>query len=202
MGHSFGVLQEQLLRHAITRVHLGQIKVWNSSGVRPRACNKFQDIATASGSFDQVWMGSDLPTDQQGIKVLGTPLGHRFRGRSVGARVADPSCSGRAVQCAWALLLHNGSSRANYQLRVVRPELTEGLARGHDEGLWRFLCRILRVHGEEHLVTRPHHPLHLEGLGCAALSVQGSQLSGRVGQTCSPRSEPGVRQLQFHSSSF
>ena len=45
--------------------------------MRPRACDTLQDIATASGSLDQVWKGSDLPTDQQGIKVLGTLLGHR-----------------------------------------------------------------------------------------------------------------------------
>ena len=100
VGHSFAVLQEQLLRHSNIRVHLGKIKVWNSSGVRPRACDTFQDIATASGSFDQVWKGSQMPTDQQGIKVVGTPFS------SFGARVAEspdvvgahPSCSGRAVR--------------------------------------------------------------------------------------------------------
>ena len=77
VGHSFAVLQEQLSRHANIRVHLRKIKVWNSSGVRPRACDTLQDIATPLDSLDQVWKFSDLPTDQQGIKVLGTPLGHR-----------------------------------------------------------------------------------------------------------------------------
>ena len=166
VGHSFAVLQEQLLRHANIRVHLGKIKVWNSSGVRPRACDTLQDIATASGSLNQVWKGSDLPTDQQGIKVLGTPLGQRFRGSSLGARVGEsPAVVGAHPSCS--LLLHSAASRANYQLRVVRPELTEGFARGHDEGLWQCLCRILRVHhGEGHL-TRDMAtlPLALGGLG-------------------------------------
>ena len=46
VGHSFAVLQEQL-RHANIRVHLGKIKVWNSSGVRPRACDTLQDIGNS-----------------------------------------------------------------------------------------------------------------------------------------------------------
>ena len=193
------------------RVHLGKIKVWNSSGVRPRACDTLQDIATASGSLDQVWKGSDLPTDQQGIKVLGTLLGHRDFVAAHLARVLrshetllERIPAVQDVQCAWALLLHSAASRANYQLRVVRPELTEGFARGHDEGhLTRCLCRceITMAKGISY-VTRPHYPLHLEGWGCAAHTVLGSQVTGRVGQTRSPWSEPGIRQLQLHSSSF
>ena len=52
------------------------------------------------------------------------------------------------VQSAWALLLHCANARANYVLRVIRPELARHFAQAHDAGLWRCLCAILRV-GED-----------------------------------------------------
>ena len=155
VAHSFSVIQEQLRRHSNIRVHLGKIKVWNASGERPRDCDILQCIADASDSNEPVWRGSDLPTDQQGIRVLGTPLGHED---FVAAHLAQVLRKHQTlleripmvqdVQCAWALLLHSAASRANYQVRVVRPELTGEFGQGHDEGVWRCLCNILRVHPE------------------------------------------------------
>ena len=49
------------------------------------------------------------------------------------------------VQSVWALLLHCANARANYALRVIRPELARHFAQAHDAGLWRCLCAILRV---------------------------------------------------------
>ena len=49
------------------------------------------------------------------------------------------------MQSAWLLLLHCASTRANYQLRVVRPECVLEFARAHDENMWRGLCTILEV---------------------------------------------------------
>ena len=37
------------------------------------------------------------------------------------------------------------SARANYQLRVMRPECVLEFARAHDENMWRGLCTILEV---------------------------------------------------------
>ena len=70
VAFSFSVVQEQL------RVHLGKIIVWSASGVEPRACQTLQWIADASASREPVWRGSGLLTEQEGIKVLGTPLCH------------------------------------------------------------------------------------------------------------------------------
>ena len=58
------------------------------------------------------------------------------------------------IQSAWTLLLHSASSRANYQLRVVRPELTEQFAAGHDEGVWRCLCAICQTSQDMELAIR------------------------------------------------
>ena len=146
VAHSFATLQEHLHRHANIRVHLGKIKVWNASGVRPRACDAFQAIATGAGSLEPVWKGSGLVTDEQGIKVLGTPLGHEdfvaahlHRVLRKHQTLLERIPVLQDIQSAWTLLLHSASSRANYQLRVVRPELTEQFAAGHDDGV---ICLI------------------------------------------------------------
>ena len=131
VAHCFSVIQEQLRRHSNIRVHLGKVKNWNASGVRPRDCDILQRIAAASDSRESVWKCSDLPADQQGIKVLGTPLGPEdFVAAHLEQVLRDNQTSlewilmVQDVQCAWALLLHIAASRANYQVRVVRPELT------------------------------------------------------------------------------
>ena len=90
-------------------------------------------------TLTQVWRGSEVPTTMQGMKVLGTSLGHpdhvashlsamtRKHGVLLEAipNVVD-------VQCAWLLLVHCASARANYSLRVVRPEWVHHFAVDHD----------------------------------------------------------------------
>ena len=49
------------------------------------------------------------------------------------------------VQSSWAILLHCANARANYALRVVRPDLARHFAQAHDEGLWGCLCAIVSV---------------------------------------------------------
>ena len=168
------IVQEQLRRHSNIRVHLGKIKVWNASGVEPGACQILQRIADASGNRESVWKGSGLPTELQGIKVLGTPLGHPdFVAAHLDRVLSDHRTlleripAVQDVQCAWALLLHNACGRANYQVRVVRPALTEAFAMGHDEGLWRCMCEILRVLLDTGVLARDTAslPLALGGLG-------------------------------------
>ena len=165
------------------RVHLGKIKVWNVSGVKPRACQALQRIADASGSREPVWKGSGLPTELQGIKVLGTPLGHPDfvaahldRVLSDHRTLLERNPAVQDVQCAWALFLHSAASRANHQVRVVRPALTEAVAMGHDEGLWRCMCEILRVPSDAGVLARDTASLSLAlgglGLRCAVRSRQ------------------------------
>ena len=94
--------------------------------------------------------GSGMPTSEQGIRVLVTPLGHEnFVEAHLRARFQDHQLLQDRIpevpdlQSAWVLLLHCASARANYLLRVVRPDLVRGFAERHDEGLWRCLCRLL-----------------------------------------------------------
>ena len=93
VAHSFATLQEHLHRHANIRVHLGKIKVWNASGVRPRACDTLQAV-----------------TDEQGIKVLGTrdfvaAHLHRVLGKHLTLLERIPLL--QDIQMAWTLLLHS-----------------------------------------------------------------------------------------------
>ena len=47
------------------------------------------------------------------------------------------------LQCAWVLLLMSCGLRANYHLRTQRLEQVLKYAKGHDEGMWRTLCKLL-----------------------------------------------------------
>ena len=92
------------------------------------------------------------PTHEQGITVLGTPLGHDDFIRAHLEQIAQEHAvlleripSVPDTQSAWALLLHCANARANYCLRVVRPDVAEDFAHAHNAGLWQCLSDILRV---------------------------------------------------------
>ena len=73
----FTLLQQELWRHARFRVHDGKTQVWNSTGLRPTGCDMLDRAARAMDpNFTTVWRGWGLPLSEQGIKILGTPLGH------------------------------------------------------------------------------------------------------------------------------
>ena len=78
-------------------------------------------------------MPLDSLFDKQGIKVLGTPLGHpQFVEAHLNKKIAVREVLLERIpavpdlQSSWSLLLHCASARANFLLRVVKPE-----ARGH-----------------------------------------------------------------------
>ena len=84
-----------------------------------------------------------IPTAEQGIKVLGTPIGHQD---FVAAQLESvrrehevllrriPSIND--VQSVWLLLVHCASARACYNLRALRRSVVEEFARAHDVCLW------------------------------------------------------------------
>ena len=91
---------------------------------------------------------------QQGIKILGIPVGqpenvqqfleekadeHRTFFQHI-PMVEDP-------QAAWLFLFMCASTRANFWLRGVQPEWTSNFAETHDAHVWECLRRILNCHG-------------------------------------------------------
>ena len=141
----------QRARHARIRVHSGKTHVWNMAGVGPEGCEVLERLAQQEDPEARVWTGSDVPLEQQDIRILGTPLGHgefvraqlEMKSREHDVSLEIPSVED--LQCAWALLLLRASARANFLLRVICPDLARQFAERHDERIWTCLCHILGV---------------------------------------------------------
>ena len=54
----------------------GKTHVWNRSGRKPPVCDELQRRAEMLDEEVRVWTLSEILSIQQGIKVLGFPLGH------------------------------------------------------------------------------------------------------------------------------
>ena len=126
VGALYAIVEEQLRTRARIRIHGGKTKVWNRGGERPAMCDVLERIARVQNPQAVVWRGSDIPSHQQGIKVLGTPLGHvDFIAQHLRNVTEEQRClleripMVQDVQSAWLLLLHRAAARANYQLRSV-----------------------------------------------------------------------------------
>ena len=72
----YASLRNALRRHAGIQIPCGKTQIWNRAGVRPLACDVLERVAQAVNPTARVWRCSMLPEVQQGMKVLGTPLGH------------------------------------------------------------------------------------------------------------------------------
>ena len=100
-----------------------------------------------------VWRGDlELPPEEQGVKILGTPLGHpsfvRSQLETLSAKhgqLISKILHIQDLQCAWILLLYCASSRANYTLRVAHPKLSASFAAQHDAALRRALSQLVSV---------------------------------------------------------
>ena len=104
----------------------------------------------------QLWRGDHtLPVSSQGVKILGSPVGHPGY---VSAQLQEKSDSHSVLldripamedlQAAWLLLLFCAQAKANFLLRSVHPDSTLQYATRHDNRCWECLCRILRVSSE------------------------------------------------------
>ena len=101
-----------------------------------------------------------MPQCDQGMKVLGTPLGQpefvkvflegviRKHGK-----LADMVTKVGDVQCAWLLMFYCVKNRANYYCRTVPPDQSSDFASAHDKQLWECLGGILNIDVE--LIQEP-----------------------------------------------
>ena len=167
VGDVYRALQEELFRHCRIRIHVGKTQVWNAAGIRPPACDMLERIAQASDSEARVWRGSEVPTSERGVRMLGTPLGHDDNVHLTRTLAQHDVLLSRIplvedVQSAWSLLLHCAGARANFLLRVVRPDLVHRFATGHNQGLWNCLSRILSI-DFRHIAIDAHVPAGILG---------------------------------------
>ena len=71
LGEVYALLSTHLLRCSSIRINVGKTQVWNAAGERPQACDLLERLSPEN----RVWRGSELPASEQGIRILGTPLG-------------------------------------------------------------------------------------------------------------------------------
>ena len=76
VGTVHNILQEELHRHSRIHINIGKTQVWNAAGIRPPACDELERTAQLTDPDARVWKGSGLPTSEQGVRILGTPVGH------------------------------------------------------------------------------------------------------------------------------
>ena len=73
----FRLIENALWIHSRISVHCGKTQLWNRSGTTPRGCEALTRATRALNPDAVVWRGDHrLPVVQQGVVVLGSPVGH------------------------------------------------------------------------------------------------------------------------------
>ena len=173
----YDAFRAALWRHARVELNRGKARVWNAAGEEPPG------IADMQGDSDAVvWTGDwSLRPDQQGLLVLGIPLGSdAFVQRQLELKRAEhdrlltriPAVED--LQAAWLLLRFCACPRANYLLRVLPPAATLPFAEAHDAAVDRCLFARLGFADAPlpELSTRSARlPLQCGGLGLRAATL-------------------------------
>ena len=154
-------------------MHAGKTQIWKNSGRCPPGCEGIFEAARVADPNAVVWKGDQsLPTDRQGVVILGAPIGHaHFVARELQAKTEEHSVLFRRIlavpdlQCAWLLLLFCAATRANYFLRVVQPAWAERFAFTHDENVWNCTQELLDIEGTVRVRQLSSLPLAFGGLG-------------------------------------
>ena len=135
---AFREVADHVERVAGVRTHLGKLRAWcRGGGPAP------VDLAAASPS---AWT-ADKPAAENGLVVLGTPLGTREfveahanermeKEMVLLERLSDLS----DLQCKWVLLSQSAVPRANHSLRILPPSLSRRYAEAHDQAVWSAFC--------------------------------------------------------------
>ena len=166
----YDLLARHLEAHARIRLNQGKTRIWNRGGHAP------PNIHTLG---PDTWVGNrELPPEQQGITVLGAPIGtdayaqHFLQNTSTSHRpLLEQLPHLQDLQAAWLLLLYTASPRSNYLLRLLPPAQTATFAEQHDLDISRCLTQLLQtdslpVDG----LARAHLPLAMGGLGLMSAS--------------------------------
>ena len=166
------ILEEELWRHACIQVHHGKTQVWNRGGIRPESTEILTQVVRISDPDAVVWKrDAEIPDQERGVRVLGAPIGSS---ECVLAQLNAKSREQRLLfqripavpdlQSAWLLLLLCGATRANFWLRMVRPELTAQFAEQHDNNVWQCFATLLGL-PEGQPTVAVSMPLNKSGLG-------------------------------------
>ena len=168
------ILERHLRTMTGINIHLGKTNLWNGAGVKPEMAYTLTAAAQAVKREAVVWRGDpQFPSSKQGLTLFGVPVGHPdFVLKELSVKAEEhPTLYEKIthipdLQIGWLLLVFCAATRANYWLRSVAPELTEGFARRHDHEAVQCLCKMLQVEPiQPSVVATASMPLTLGGLG-------------------------------------
>ena len=135
--------------------HEGKLRAWCSGGGPAPADVAALTTEAMAARGEYVWT-ADLPAAQNGLMVLGSPIGtaefvkaHGERRMTEETKLLDLLPQLPDTQCAWLLLLLSAVPRANHLLRTVPPPLLEDYTTNHDNALWATLNKLLGDPTEE-----------------------------------------------------
>jgi hypothetical protein len=144
---AYDLVTRTVREHAGIEPNLGKTECWCSGGGEPP-----EDITLLNPPEGPGVWKANLPAEQCGVEVLGSPIGTR---EYVQAKAADrleeetkllsklPQMSN--LQSAWLLLLYCAAPRANYMLRTTPPELAHAYAVAHDEAVRNTFAALMQV---------------------------------------------------------
>ena len=175
-GALFASVAAALREAANVQVHLGKTRIWNEAGEEPSSLLAILPAAARSDAWKGNWA---LPTHEQGVTILGTPLGHRdFVAAALAKKQNEHAVLLQRIpavphlQSAWLLLLLCALPRCNYLLRALPPATTATYAAAHDGEVLRCLTQLLGTSSVDPtasaLPRRAQLPLHFGGLGLRA----------------------------------
>ena len=128
----------------------GKTRVWNRCGDRPPNC---EHLFNTDGEPNDASRGDhDLPTDRQGVRILGTPLGHaHFVQAELAKKIGEHGTLLERIR--------------NYLLRVVHPALSLNFAVQHDAGIRQCLEDLLHTPVTSEMWEMASLPFSTGGLG-------------------------------------
>ena len=186
--HLWAAAECALFIHSAIRVHQEKTQVWNRGGVVPSGIEVMEAVASITDPEAIVWRGDTaLQGVDQGVRILGTPLGHPDYVR---AQVGRGSPVARFAVCVYGVVVLLRRS-GHLHFAGGAPELTAGFAAHHDAALHRCLSQLLGLTPARDLASfRPNRassqpPAPFFPLGGLA------RLRGTIGCSWLPRAQLG-----------
>ena len=169
--------------HRAPRAHGRQTRAWNSAGEEPPGL--FEELPPEDTEHP-CWTGNwAIPAAQQGVVVLGSPMGSReFIATKLAQRLKKPGPSPESdAACAQPAVgvmdfaVYCAAPRSTYLLRTLSPTDTADFAASHDAAIQHSLAQMLAGgDGDKPLPELSHRraqpPLSMGGLGLASAGQQ------------------------------
>jgi len=172
----YDIVSEVLQQRCHIDVNIGKLKAW-SPGL-------LDEPAHLSELGEEVWRGGSRPATEQGLKVVGTPLGRSEYIEEFGRQVIDDEAQLlqqlpklASLQVSWLLLYFCAVPRINHLLRTVPPSLMHSTGQNHDRAIKSVFQVLFSLGDEETWNTQLHRvsaptcmqqaslPLRLAGCG-------------------------------------